>query len=203
MNKKLAKALVMALFLAAMVGTAEAGMSGSVTLTDMDSYDFETGEFGYLSGGDLYFKSELSGQHGFFANNFYQRGLVDIGIITNPLDEIAAPDIGSIENPLPGIVTPGSGYYHWGVLPLFDHTYVSLVHGNESNWLTPIESSSSEDNFIFFRITDLTSDSVTLDYFYGPSANASSPVPIPATMLLFGSSLSGIGIVRKIWRGHR
>ena len=180
----------MVLFLIGIVGTAEAGIYGSITLTDMDSYDFETGEIGYLSGGDFYFKSESSGEPGFFANNYYQRGLVDIGINTNPLDEIAAPDIGSIDVNTPRyLVTPGSGYDHWGVLPLFDHTYVSLVHGDASNWLTPIESISSEENLIFFRITDLTSESVTLDYFYGPSASA---VPIPGAAWLFGSCIVGL-----------
>jgi len=149
MVKKMLAGLVFGILILGLVDIAMADW-GNVTLYNMDSYDFETGNFGILGGGDLYFLSELSGQHGFWANNLYQRGVVDVGDISNPLNEIAAPE---------------SGYSRFGVLPILGHTYVSLVHGD-----TPFSTISLEDNLIFFRVTNLTNESVSLDYYYGPGA---------------------------------
>ncbi|MCG8311641.1 MAG: hypothetical protein MI976_00355 [Pseudomonadales bacterium] len=141
---------------------------GSVTLYDGNSFEFETRRYGTYNGGDFYYRSQDSNSvsaNNLLANNFKQRGIIDLGVIAEPLNEILPPD---------------EGFYRFGVNAEEGHSYISLVHG-----LASFESLASEKNFIFFRVTDLTSSSISLDYYYGLTA----PVPLPASGLLFGCGL--------------
>ncbi len=110
---------------------------GTVTLDEGDSYDFATGERGsggYYSGGDFYLYSEAQ----FWANNAYQRGLLDLGGLGN--------------RPLTEIMPPESGYTKYGVEVIVGHTYVSLAR------------EGLVDCYIVFRVTSISAGSVTLDY---------------------------------------
>ena len=108
-------------------------LTGTVVLNNGDSYDFATGQRGLYTGGDFYL-SALQ----FWANNQYQRGLLDLGDIGDtPLDEVVPPD---------------SGYSRFGVEVVLGHTYVSLAHEGE------------EGCFIIFRVTSIDTGSVALNY---------------------------------------
>jgi len=108
--------------------------SGTVTLDEGDSYDFATGERGAYSGGDFYLGSEAK----FWANNSYQRGLLDLGNLGN--------------RPLTEIMPPESGYTDSSVKAIVGHTYVSLAR------------EGLVDCYIVFRVTSISAGSVTLDY---------------------------------------
>jgi len=121
--------------------------TGNVVLYDGDSYDFAKGEKGQYTGGDFYYGA---GSSNFWANNFYQRGLQDLG------------DLG--DTPLTDVTPPGSGYTRFGVHAVAGHTYVSLAREGE------------EGGFIVFRVTSVTSSSVTLEfYFVNPAPQDGDP----------------------------
>jgi len=106
-------------------------------LFDGNSYDFSANVVSMFSGGDLYY---YQGQ--FWANNYQQRGVIDLG------------DIGAVT--LDAVVIPNTGYNRFGVDAVVDHTYVSMAQVGE------------ETNFIAFRVTEMSADSseVTIEYFY-------------------------------------
>jgi len=108
--------------------------SGTVTMDESDSYDFATGERSYYGGGDFYLGSEAK----FWANNSYQRGLVDLGNLGN--------------RPLTQIMPPETGYTRFAVQAVVGHTYVSLAR------------EGLVDCYIVFRVTSISAGSVTLDY---------------------------------------
>ena len=166
----------MGLMIASICNQANAAFSGFVTLTDGDSYDFASATFGTYSGGDLYYRSMDSGSssaNDFLANNLNQRGLIDLGVVENPLDELVAPD---------------TGYSRFGVEAILGHTYVSLINDSD-----PFTGTAQESNFIFFTVTDWTTSAIGIDFYYGPSA-----VPVPAAFWLL---LSGLFVVYTKTRG--
>jgi Zn-dependent metalloprotease len=110
-------------------------LTRKITLYDKDSYDFSMQIRGELTGGDLYLT-----QSKFWANNFGQRGVKDLG------------NLGVI--PLDQIPIPASGYTRFGVPAVVGHTYVSLAQQGE------------EGNYVIFRIQNVNVDSVTIVYLY-------------------------------------
>jgi len=107
---------------------------GYIILNDGDSYHFLVGETYNLSGGDFYFSSG-----GFWANNWHQQGVIDLGIVNDALCTVEAPS---------------SGYTRYGVEAIVGHTYVSLAKEGE------------EGHYIVFKVITLTEDSVSLGYSY-------------------------------------
>jgi hypothetical protein len=111
-----------------------------LSLKNRDSYHFSKGARGKLSGGDFYLHINDDGQAKFFANNRYQRGLVDIGDVGNTaLNKVSIPE---------------SGYYKFGVPAIEGHTYISLAKEGE------------EGHYIIFRVVKVRSKGVVLRYFY-------------------------------------
>ncbi|MCP4965199.1 MAG: hypothetical protein GY926_08175 [bacterium] len=106
-------------------------------LEDRDSFDFSTNTLGTLTGGDLYY---YDGK--FWANNYEQNGVKDLG-------GIGTPDLG-------GITIPKSGYTRFGVDAVEGHTYVSKAQDGE------------QQSYIVFRVTDLgaSKSTVTVQYLY-------------------------------------
>ena len=106
-------------------------------LDDGDSFDFSTNTLGNLTGGDLYYS-----HGGFWANNFKQKGVIDLG------------DIGNTD--LATVSIPTTGYTQFGVNAVSGHTYVSKAQEGESG------------SYIVFRVTDISTDksNVTIQYFY-------------------------------------
>jgi YVTN family beta-propeller protein len=74
----------------------------------------------------------------FFCNNFWQRGVVSLGNLGN--------------EPFDNIVPPATGYTSYGVPAIVGNTYVALI------------STASNAQYAIFRVTDLTSTSVTFEY---------------------------------------
>lgn len=108
---------------------------GRVVLYNRDSYDFSNRQRGEITGGEFY----LSGRR-FWANNFGQRGLMDIGYTT--------------ATPLEDIELPVSGYTRFGVDAVAGHTYVSRAQQGE------------EGNYVVFNVVSTDGDAVTIDYVY-------------------------------------
>ncbi len=151
----------------------------TTTLSNQQSFDFDTQSFGFLSGGDLYYLSQdcasclPADTNKFWANNIGQRGLQDIGPV--PLLSISS--------------IPLSGYNQQGVLAVVGDSYISLAQAGE------------EGNFIFFDVTGMTNSSVTLDWIYGSTAPAATPEP--GTLILLGSGSVGLAAAfrRKLASG--
>ncbi|MFH2050491.1 MAG: InlB B-repeat-containing protein, partial [bacterium] len=108
---------------------------GSVILNFGNSYDFAKGEKGSYTGGDFYLGSD--GLQ-FYANNYYQRGVLDLG------------DIG--ETPLTEVIPHDDGYYRFGVNVIQGHTYLSLAREGE------------EGGYIIFKVISIQTDSVTIEF---------------------------------------
>ncbi len=143
----------------------------TTTLSNQQSFDFDTQSFGFLGGGDLYYLSQdctvaqgclPADTNKFWANNIGQRGLQDIGPV--PLLSISS--------------IPSSGYNQQGVLAVVGDSYISLAQTGE------------EGNFIFFEVTGLTNSSVTLDWIYSSTAPAATPEP--GTLILLGGGSMGL-----------
>jgi len=109
--------------------------SRKLILYDKDSYDFSQQIRGELTGGDFY----LSGNK-FWANNYGQRGVIDLG------------NLGSTA--LEDVDIPTTGYTRFGVPVTAGHTYVSLAQQGE------------EGNYIVFKVLTVTRNTVTLEYLY-------------------------------------
>lgn len=120
---------------------SEAEEIGELTLYDGDSYHFLSGAKDKYTGGDFYFSFSEIGPS-FWANNLYQRGLLDLG------------NIGEVD--LNEVIIPDEGYYEiFGVIAIVGHTYVSLAQEGE------------EGHFIIFRVLEIKTDSfVKLEYVY-------------------------------------
>lgn len=106
-------------------------------LDSQDSFDFSANIIGEVTGGDLYY---YDGE--FWANNFGQRGVKDLGNIGN----VALRDVRFSYG----------GYTRFGVSAVVGHTYISLAHqGEEGSWIA-------------FRVTDISADNseVTIEYYY-------------------------------------
>lgn len=114
------------------------GLVDVVTLMSGEGYDFSERSSGGVSHGDFYFLYQ-SGVSKFWANNAGMNGLVDLGVTGGDLE---------------GITVPTSGYYRFGVEAIFDHTYVALAEDGEEN------------HYIIFRVTDVSSTEVTLEWVY-------------------------------------
>jgi len=113
---------------------------GELTLYGGDSYHFYSGARDKYTGGDFYFSFSEIGPS-FLANNFYQRGLLDLG------------NIGEVD--LNEVMIPNEGYYEFGVKAIVGNTYVSLAREGE------------EGHFIVFRVLEIKPDSfVKLEYVY-------------------------------------
>lgn len=106
-------------------------------LGDGDSFDFSTNTLGSFTGGDLYF---YDGK--FWANNYEQNGVRDLGGIGDP--------------DLAGVTIPKSGYTRFGVNAVVGHTYSSKAQDGE------------QQSYIVFRVTDLGAggSTVTIRYLY-------------------------------------
>lgn len=106
-------------------------------LYSQDSYDFSTNQIGTLTGGDLYY---YDGK--FWANNYNQKGVIDIG------------DLGNVD--IATVNIPQTGYTRFGVTATKDHTYVSLAQEGETA------------GYIAFRVTAISADKsqVTVRYLY-------------------------------------
>lgn len=153
-----------------------AGGVNTTTLTNRESYDFATQTAGTLDGGDFYYCSqsagcgagpEAAGQ--FWANNTGQQGLQDLGAV--PLLSIAS--------------IPTTGYIWWGVDSVLGHSYVAEANTGEPG------------KYIFFQITALTADSVTINWIYGstpPASSFPSNAPAPPSLLLGAIGLAGCGL---------
>ncbi|MFN8421525.1 MAG: protein kinase [Anaerolineae bacterium] len=113
----------------------------TVRLVDGNSFHFLVGKVaGQYTDGDFYVYME-GNEVTFYANNLYQRGLVDLGNLGNrSLEDVTAPQ---------------SGYYQFGVAAVVGHVYVSLAKEGE------------EGHFIVFRVTDISINNyVELEYIY-------------------------------------
>lgn len=106
-------------------------------LNDGDSFDFSNNILGAFTGGDLYYY-----QGKFWANNFNQQGVIDLG-------SIGAADLSTVS-------IPTSGYTRFGVDAVENHTYVSKAQQGES------------ESYIAFRVNDVSANqsSVAIQYFY-------------------------------------
>jgi hypothetical protein len=154
-----------------------AGGVNTTTLTDNESFNFATQTSGTDSGGDLYYCSQSSGcgagagaANMFWANNIPQQGLQDVGSI--PLLSIAS--------------IPATGYYTQGVPAVIGHSYISLANTGDP-----------AGEYIFFQVTAVTANSVTINWIYGSTAPANSgisPAPAPPSLLLGAIGLAGCGL---------
>jgi hypothetical protein len=106
-------------------------------LDNRDSFDFSTNTLGTLTGGDLYY---YKGK--FWANNFNQRGVKDLG------------NIGNVDLATINIST--TGYTRFGVNAVAGHTYISKAQKGEIG------------SYVVFRVTDISGDksNATIEYFY-------------------------------------
>jgi hypothetical protein len=119
---------------------ATAPKQGSIILKEGDSYHFLAGETYSYSDGDFYFSiSDKDGAAHFWANNWHQQGVVDLGIVNAGLSAIEPPS---------------SGYTRSGVQAVVGHTYVSWAKEGE------------DGHYIVFKVIALTEDSVSLSYCY-------------------------------------
>lgn len=106
-------------------------------LENRDSFDFSTNILGTLTGGDLYYSGGK-----FWANNYNQKGVKDLG------------NIGDAD--LTTVTIPTTGYTRFGVNAVLGHTYISKAQSGEFG------------SYIVFRVTEISADksTVTLQYFY-------------------------------------
>jgi hypothetical protein len=106
-------------------------------LDDRDSFDFSTNIVGTLTGGDLYYSGGK-----FWANNYNQKGVKDLG-------NIGDADLATVN-------IPNSGYTRFGVTAVTGHTYMSQAQEEEAG------------GYIAFRITEISTDKskVTIRYLY-------------------------------------
>lgn len=117
---------------------AQAPQSGEVTLYQLDSFHFLSGQRYKLRGGDFYLTFS-NGQPQFKTNAGYQRGLTDLGAIESPLDT----------------VTPPTGRPHYEVPAVVGHVYASLAKEGETGC------------HIIFKVTKIEhGQSCTLAYYY-------------------------------------
>lgn len=115
--------------------------SGQVRLEDRDSYHFLAGERSELGGGEFYFGFGDDSVAKFWANNYPQRGLIDLG-------NIGALDLNEVS-------IPQSGYYKFGVTAVVGHTYVSLAREGE------------EGHYVVFRVEEIKPNaSILLSFVY-------------------------------------
>ena len=115
-------------------------LQGELVLYDGDSYHFLSGQKDKHTGGDFYF-GFYDSKPSFWANNMYQRGLLDLG------------DIGNVD--LGEASIPEKGYYEFGVTAIVGHTYISLAREGE------------EGHFIVFRVLEINANSfIRLEYVY-------------------------------------
>jgi hypothetical protein len=151
----------------------------TTTLTNQESFDFDTQTSGSLIGGDLYYLSQDCGvcnaadTNKFWANNFGQQGLQDIG-------PVSLLSISSI---------PAAGYDIFGVSAVVGDSYISLAGQGESG------------NYIFFQVTGETASSVTIDWVYGSTAPAA--VPEPGSLGLLLVAFGGLPVMRKVTNFNR
>jgi len=103
--------------------------SRQIRLRNNESYHFSTGRRGKVTGGDFYFSFGTRGVPQFWANNRYQRGVVDLG------------DIGNVD--LRRIRLPRTRYSQQGVRAIVGHTYVALAREGE------------EGNYIVYRVEEI------------------------------------------------
>ncbi len=121
----------------------------TVTLETNRSFDFASGAQAFLAYGDLYLSTGADGNSPpiFWANNLGQRGLKSMGNLGNI-------DLAS--------VIPTAGFFtRYGVPVVVGETYVS--------WL----KDPASGQYVVFRVTGVTTDSVTMDYEIVQSANVS------------------------------
>jgi serine/threonine protein kinase len=113
---------------------------GIVQLYEGDSYHFLAGTNHQYKGGDFYL-SFSEGSPQFWANDYYQLGLMDLGYDPNiELDQITPPD---------------SGYYMYGVDAIVDHVYVSLAKEGEAG------------HYVIFRVKHIEPGQyVEIEYYY-------------------------------------
>jgi hypothetical protein len=106
-------------------------------LNNRDSFDFSTNIVGTLTGGDLYYSGGK-----FWANNFAQRGVKDLG------------DIGNVD--LDSVAYSSLGYTRFGVAAVVGHMYLSLAQDGEGS------------HFIVFRVQSIGAgnSTVTIKYLY-------------------------------------
>jgi hypothetical protein len=107
----------------------------------------------------------------FWANNIGQQGVQDLGAV--PLLSIAS--------------IPTTGYNQFGVPAVVGHSYVSLANTGDPS-----------GEYIFFQVTALTANSVTINWIYGSTPPAStsglSYSPAPPSLLLGAIGLAGCGL---------
>jgi len=151
---------------------AAGNISGSVTLTDLapyqvgEAYNFATQTPGTGNFGDFYFLNQ--GSPDFWANNVGQQGLQDLGAV--PLLSIAS--------------IPTAGYTQFGVPAVVGHSYVAIANTGEPG------------DYIFFQVTALTANSVTINWIFGSAAPgpATPATPAPPSLLLGLIGLAGSGL---------
>ena len=115
-------------------------LRGTLRLSGGDSYHFLSGKKDKYSGGDFYlgFSDKVPK---FFANNMYERGVVDVGDMSN--------------NPLEQVNPPSTGYTQFGVVATVGHTYVSQAKEGE------------EGHYIIFRVTYIKPEKyIDIEYYY-------------------------------------
>jgi len=111
---------------------------GRVTLENKEAYHFLSGDRGEGIGGDLYFLVG-EGEASLWANDWHQRGVVDLGEIAGDLCDVEVPK---------------DEYDQYGVEAIVGHTYVSLAREGE------------EGHYIVMRVVRIGATSIVLDYCY-------------------------------------
>jgi eukaryotic-like serine/threonine-protein kinase len=132
-----------------------------------DSYHFLTGKRYYVTGGDFYLSLSES-EAKFFANNRFQRGLVDLG------------DIGNL--PLNQVKPPARGYYNSGVPAIVGHTYVSQAKaGEEGHYIIFCVKSLKLGEHLDIEFRYLAEPKIeTTEVFGGPGGFRFADMEIPA-----------------------
>jgi hypothetical protein len=104
----------------------------------------------------------------FWANNVGQQGVQDLGAV--PLLSIAS--------------IPTAGYTQFGVPAVVGHSYVAIANTGEPG------------DYIFFQVTALTANSVTINWIFGSAAPgpATPATPAPPSLLLGLIGLAGSGL---------
>jgi thiol-disulfide isomerase/thioredoxin len=125
---------------------------GELTLSKSESYHFLSGQlYPRPMEGDFSF-GVRRGEPTFWANNTYQGGLIDLGVLDNSLESIDIPE---------------SGYTRTSLKAYVGHVYVSRAKDGET------------DCYIVFRVKEITKDErCVLEYVYrqrGPGSIQASP----------------------------
>jgi hypothetical protein len=182
-SKNILKAIfVLAIMLLAVISvTAQSthDYTKTLKLENGDSYDFETTEIGRFSGGNLYLKMSPQGKYQFWSNNNGQRGVMDLGYISNDLEDI---DIARYTNT--------QGYEIQGV---------TVIEGNTYAVLPKITS----DMPTLFRVLEVGSDFVKIEYLKSEREETQKPtltteeidslLPNPELPTTCGDSYGGNG----------